>query len=935
MKKGFALLMIGLILLGFLSTYGLSVQGVEKQESATIVKYTYGWEMKNDVFTPIESEGYRANRLTAMNGTIRDGVLKAIRYSLEREIHLDHDAPWVIQWLSTGNWSGMLLSSMAQSPSDGLSYLFRDPGSRIFAFGEYDGSWNNYGMVLDMDMTVPHVFRLENRIAEDGSNEVVLLIDYVEMGTMDHFYVTSKDQNKRVNWADGKDIVYSFIGTSSHPMNGMAPKYLKIWEGGHDHSYRGVVTEPTDTQQGYTTYTCVECGYSYMDDFRDPTCRHIWGEWEEHISPTCYAEGTDIRVCRVCEGQQCRDTRITGDRERILVSDPRSKEYFKGKTIVQIGDSITYGVGTTKTYGTFLAEALGANVINKGVSGSGYCSGGRMATNMTLTESNVRNADLITSMLGVNDWAWAVKEGSWNGKPNYYDKNDTYYQLGEFDSTDPSTFYGALHTWCGNIMDLKKIPGFENKEFVVITPLITSWNNSVGQRVWDQDKVNIHGHTFREYCTAIMEVCAYYDIPVFDANMFSGIYYRSPEDQNVDETGGDGVHVNVNGHALLAEALEEFLREGYAYETRKVAQGGHSYEDGVCRECRLPYVCRHAYDSQTIQPTCMEAGYTVYTCRLCGESHKEFGDPAVGHLDTNRNNLCDSCGAYITPVALLSRSVSLKGNIGVNFYMSLSPEVVVQENAHMLFMQEGKEPTKIALADCSVGRLLGNDVYIFTYEVSAKEMTDEITARFFYGEESTAQYLYSVKMYSDNIRGNMPEDNKLIKLLDAMLRYGAASQLQFRYHTERLADEGMEPVDYTDLQISGFVPNYSQGTKAVVLAGTSLLLNSETTLRYFFQADPGVETFTVTYQGEELPVLVRNGLHYVDVENISAPDLDEIFTVTVYDGIESADVSFSPMAYCESVKANAQGIHNEIMQNLVSALYLYNRAANDYFSSEE
>ena len=263
------------------------------------------------------------------------------------------------------------------------------------------------------------------------------------------------------------------------------------------------------------------------------------------------------------------------------------KDYFVGKNVLLIGDSITAGVGTDKTYGAYLAESLGVSIINKGVSGSGYCSGGAMKTNQTLTEANVRNADIVTIMLGVNDWDWAVKDGSWRGNPNYYDKSQTYYQLGEFNSTDTSTFYGALHSWCQNIISMKQTAGFEDKQFIVFTPLITSWNVSVGKtNDWNQDKLNIHGHRFREYCTAIMEVCAYYGIPVFDANMFSGIYYRSATDNNVAETGGDGVHINAIGHALLAQSLEEFLLEGYSYEDREVEHGGHIYENGVCTDCR-------------------------------------------------------------------------------------------------------------------------------------------------------------------------------------------------------------------------------------------------------------------------------------------------------------------------------------------------------------
>ena len=37
------------------------------------------------------------------------------------------------------------------------------------------------------------------------------------------------------------------------------------------HQYNSVVTPPTATAQGYTTYTCLRCGYSYVSDYTDPT----------------------------------------------------------------------------------------------------------------------------------------------------------------------------------------------------------------------------------------------------------------------------------------------------------------------------------------------------------------------------------------------------------------------------------------------------------------------------------------------------------------------------------------------------------------------------------------------------------------------------------------------------------------------------------------
>ena len=315
--------------------------------------------------------------------------------------------------------------------------------------------------------------------------------------------------------------------------------------------------------------------------------------------------------------------------------------------------------------------------------------------------------------------------------------------------------------------------------------------------------------------------------------------------------------------------------------------------------------------------------------------YKFVPDATNTHADSNNDNLCDNCGEHIEDAVLLSRSISLNGNIGVNFYMSLSDAVLADENAYMLFTQEGKEPVTLFIANSVKRAVRGNDAYVFTYEVAAKEMTDTITAQLFYGESCTEEYTYSVKTYADNQRVNLANNESLINLLDAMLRYGAASQIQFNYNIDRLADEGMDPVDYTDLQIEAYPTVLPQGTELVTFAGSTLLLNSETTLRFFLRSDLSAEEFTVSYKGEPLKISLRNGLYYVDVENIAAPDLDMEFTITVDDGTSTADITYSPLSYCASVKANASGIHTEVLMNVVAALYLYNRAANTYFTPAE
>ena len=65
------------------------------------------------------------------------------------------------------------------------------------------------------------------------------------------------------------------------------------------HSHEAVVTEPTCTEKGYTTYTCA-CGDSYVDDYVDAT-GHSY-ELTAEVEPTCTEKGSKTYTCH------CGDT---------------------------------------------------------------------------------------------------------------------------------------------------------------------------------------------------------------------------------------------------------------------------------------------------------------------------------------------------------------------------------------------------------------------------------------------------------------------------------------------------------------------------------------------------------------------------------------------------------------------------------------------------
>jgi hypothetical protein len=270
-------------------------------------------------------------------------------------------------------------------------------------------------------------------------------------------------------------------------------------------------------------------------------------------------------------------------------------------------------------------------------------------------------------------------------------------------------------------------------------------------------------------------------------------------------------------------------------------------------------------------------------------------------------------------------SISLKGNIALNYYMLLSDEVLADETAYMQFTMDAGEIIQIPVSEGVQQVRDGETYYVFTCAVNAKEMTDNVVSQFFYEGGSTKAHTYNVQTYAKHILANS-DDVAIKNLVVAMLNYGAASQIHFGYNTDALANAELAAPDYSGVTIEGFHAVSGQGTELAKFHSASLILKSETTLRFFFTAP-----ITATYDGQALEVKQRGGLYYVDVVGISAKDLDEDVTVTISDGTNTADVTYNPMVYCAAVLNDTTGAFDQEMKDVVSALYLYNQAANIYF----
>ena len=303
---------------------------------------------------------------------------------------------------------------------------------------------------------------------------------------------------------------------------------------------------------------------------------------------------------------------------------------------------------------------------------------------------------------------------------------------------------------------------------------------------------------------------------------------------------------------------------------------------------------------------------------VCGQEKVENEAHTYGD-----NHFCVDCEAE-EPAYLYSYSLSLKGNIAINYYMHLAEEILADETAFMRFTLADGQVIEIPVSQAIPQTRSSDTYYVFSCAVDAKEMTDVVKAQFFYGDCATQEYGYTVQSYAEYML-DTETDEKLLALVKALLHYGSAAQTHFGYNTGNLADAELEAPDYSAVTIPSYDVAAGQGTENVKFHSAALILKSETTLRFFFTAP-----FTAEYDGNTLEVKERNGLNYVDVIGISAKDLDENVTIAISDGENTAEVTYNPMAYCAAVQADATGAFDQKMKNLVTALYLYNQAANMY-----
>ena len=343
-----------------------------------------------------------------------------------------------------------------------------------------------------------------------------------------------------------------------------------------------------------------------------------------------------------------------------------------------------------------------------------------------------------------------------------------------------------------------------------------------------------------------------------------------------------------------------------------------------------------------------------------------YGD----HPDADNDGKCDDCGTIIDGIGakLAGYSLSLTGNIGVNFYMELSDDIVKDESAYMNFTLPNGTTSKVyvsgthedgstATTDTTVKD--GVTYYVFTCEVAAKEMTADIKAQMIgnNGEKKGKVYTYTVKEYADYILSHTSAEESdiskaTIQLVKGMLNYGGAAQKYFGYKTDKLASDGLTLTGtvFNDTSIINNITN--EANKASVTCANAkvtfksayLSLNSTTDLCVSVQFADDVtvkedmfaiwcNTDQISKDQYEVTKVNEENCYKITLHGVKASQLNEKYAFYVeLSDTEYAELAYGTNSYAYTVMSSAcDNINNiESLREVVKALYAYGSCAQEY-----
>ena len=150
----------------------------------------------------------------------------------------------------------------------------------------YEGTWVDLvsGDTFTDTITIP-AYRGVVLVAEDEVKDID--VNYEDLAPA---YNAAYIVEERCAHTYGEGVVTDPTctedGYTTHTCTECGYSYTDSYVEAPGHHYESVVTDPTETEQGYTTHTCTECGDSYVDSYTGPTGTEPTDPSEEPTDPS-------------------------------------------------------------------------------------------------------------------------------------------------------------------------------------------------------------------------------------------------------------------------------------------------------------------------------------------------------------------------------------------------------------------------------------------------------------------------------------------------------------------------------------------------------------------------------------------------------------------------------------------------------------------------
>ena len=424
---------------------------------------------------------------------------------------------------------------------------------------------------------------------------------------------------------------------------------------------------------------------------------------------------------------------------------------------------------------------------------------------------------------------------------------------------------------------------------------------------------------------------------VFERNNYSEDY-KSYHSEGYYQGRDSGVSFFWNNIELDAHESKDYVVMFSVYGNEEEGNGKTMVEEAVANYVDVEW---KNYDDTLLQKQKVIEGQTpVYT----GALPTKPSDPTYDYSFSGWGESIVTSDGTITYTAqynevqkkfFTGHSLSLDGDIGVNFYLDidvagLNAESLQTENKLKIKFERtvkgNKKTVEYPVTSASYDNNTG--YYIAKCSVPAAEMSYNIKATAFIdGVEYTNEYdNYSVRQYGkyiiDNSSSFKPE---LVDLAKAMLDYGAKAQLVF---------------NRTDVDMANKDINYTMQSHELTASNSDMAaLNSSCGLQYYGSTMVFLTTTSLVHYYR----VVGNSFDYdnfnnysgftkgkngtlvcFEKENIPAAELDDVQVLT----IAGQRFNYSALDFAAKLQQNGA---NDNEKNLGTALYWYNHYANVYF----